>query len=122
MQEYDESFFRAKANKRAGITWLALIFIATIYYGIKTKNGEIARGYFIAFTVVGSQIDITSVRQIIAIMMQIKDLPSSLMLLSMLTFIVTLGLSAFFFIEITSLLLLAPYRSLPNPQITKRLL
>ena len=50
MQEYDESFFRAKANKRA---WLALIFIATIYYGIKTKNGEIARGYFIAFTVVG---------------------------------------------------------------------
>ena len=53
MQEYDESFFRAKANKRAGITWLALIFVATIYYGIKTKNGEIARGYFIAFTVVG---------------------------------------------------------------------
>ena len=53
MQEYDESFFRAKANKRAGITCLALIFIATIYYGIKTKNGEIARGYFIAFTVVG---------------------------------------------------------------------
>lgn len=53
MQEYDESFFRAKANKRACITWLALIFIATIYYGIKTKNGEIARGYFIAFTVVG---------------------------------------------------------------------
>ena len=53
IQEYDESFFRAKANKRAGITWLALIFIATIYYGIKTKNGEIARGYFIAFTVVG---------------------------------------------------------------------
>ena len=53
MQEYDESFFRAKANKRAGITWLALIFIATIYYGIKTKNGEIARGYFIAFKVVG---------------------------------------------------------------------
>ena len=53
MQEYDESFFRAKANKRAGITWLALIFIATIYYGIKTKNREIARGYFIAFTVVG---------------------------------------------------------------------
>ena len=53
MQEYDESFFRAKANKRAGITWLALIFIATIYYGIKTKNGEITRGYFIAFTVVG---------------------------------------------------------------------
>lgn len=53
MQEYDEAFFRAKANKRAGITWLALIFIAIIYYGIKTKNGEIARGYFIAFTVVG---------------------------------------------------------------------
>ena len=59
MQEYDESFFRAKANKRAGITWLALIFIATIYYGIKTKNGEIARGYFIAFTVVAGVTYIT---------------------------------------------------------------
>ena len=45
MQEYDESFFRAKANKRAGITWLALILIATVYYGIKTKSGEITKGY-----------------------------------------------------------------------------
>jgi hypothetical protein len=25
MQEYDESFFRAKANKRAGITWLLFL-------------------------------------------------------------------------------------------------
>ena len=33
MQEYDESFFRAKANKRAGITWLALIFIAFTVVG-----------------------------------------------------------------------------------------
>ncbi len=48
MQEYDESFFRAKANKRAGITWLALILIATVYYGIKTKSGEITKGYFTA--------------------------------------------------------------------------
>lgn len=46
MQEYDESFFRAKANKRAGITWLALILIATVYYGIKTKSGEITKGIF----------------------------------------------------------------------------
>lgn len=45
MQEYDESFFRAKANKRAGITWLALILIATVYYGIKTKSGEITKGF-----------------------------------------------------------------------------
>ena len=53
MQEYDESFFRAKANKRAGITWLALILIATVYYGIKTKSGEITKGYFTACMVVG---------------------------------------------------------------------
>lgn len=53
MQEYDESFFRAKANKRAGITWLALILIATVYYGIKTKSGEITKGYFTACMIVG---------------------------------------------------------------------
>lgn len=53
MQDYDESFFRAKANKRAGITWLALILIATVYYGIKTKSGEITKGYFTACMIVG---------------------------------------------------------------------
>lgn len=41
MQEYDESFFRAKANKRAGITWLALIFIATIYMVSRQRMGKL---------------------------------------------------------------------------------
>ena len=43
MQEYDESFFRAKATKRAGITWLALIFMRPYIMVSRQKNGEIAR-------------------------------------------------------------------------------
>ena len=38
MQEYDESFFRAKANKRAGITWLALIFIVRPYIMVSRQR------------------------------------------------------------------------------------
>ncbi len=53
MQKYDESFFREKANKRAGTTWLTLMIIVSIYYGIKVKFGSLQLGYFIAFSVVG---------------------------------------------------------------------
>lgn len=53
MQDYDEAFFRAKANKRAGTTWLILMVIATVYYGIKVFRGELANQYFVLFTVVG---------------------------------------------------------------------
>ncbi len=53
MQDYDEAFFRAKANKRAGSVWLILMVIATIYYGIKVFRGEVANQYFVLFTVVG---------------------------------------------------------------------
>ena len=35
MQDYDESFFIAKANKRASITWFVLLLIASVFYGIK---------------------------------------------------------------------------------------
>ncbi|MBQ8822597.1 MAG: methyl-accepting chemotaxis protein [Lachnospiraceae bacterium] len=35
MQSYDESYFRAKANKRAGTTWLVLLVFVTVYYGSK---------------------------------------------------------------------------------------
>lgn len=53
MQSYDESFFRAKANRRAGTTWVALMFIVTIYYGAKVYGGKLDAGYFTAFMIVG---------------------------------------------------------------------
>ena len=53
MEKYDESFFRAKANRKAGGTWLVLAIIITIYYGIKMTKGEFATGYFIASMFVG---------------------------------------------------------------------
>ena len=41
MQDYDESFFIAKANKRASITWFVLLLIASVFYGIKSARGTI---------------------------------------------------------------------------------
>ena len=41
MQNYDETYFRAKANRRAGTTWLILLLLVNIYYGIKV----ITKGY-----------------------------------------------------------------------------
>ena len=53
MQKYDESFFREKANKRAGTTWLTLMVIVSIYYGVKVSSGELQSKYFIIFSIVG---------------------------------------------------------------------
>ena len=39
MQNYDESYFRAKANKRAGTTWLLLLVFVTAYYCSKESVG-----------------------------------------------------------------------------------
>lgn len=41
MQEYDESFFRAKANKRAGITWLALILLRPYIMVSRQRMGKL---------------------------------------------------------------------------------
>ena len=41
MQEYDESFFITKANKRGGITWFILMIIVSVYYGIKVGTGKL---------------------------------------------------------------------------------
>jgi len=40
MQNYDETYFRAKANKRAGTTWLFLLLFVTVYYCSKQNVGE----------------------------------------------------------------------------------
>lgn len=49
MQEYDESFFITKANKRGGITWFILMIIVSVYYGIKVGTGKLDVGYFFMF-------------------------------------------------------------------------
>ena len=53
MQTYDEAYFRAKANRRAGTTWLMLLIIVSVYYGVKMAEGEVNRYQYIMFTVVG---------------------------------------------------------------------
>ena len=53
MQNYDEKYFNAKANKRAGTTWLALMLIVTVYYGVKAKSGDISMEWFVLFSAIG---------------------------------------------------------------------
>lgn len=53
MQNYDQSYFDAKANKRAKTTWVVLMIIVTVFYGAKMASGEVDIGRFIAFTVIG---------------------------------------------------------------------
>ena len=53
MQTYDENYFRAKANRRAGTTWLMLMVIITIYYGVKMMSGVMSMRWFIIFSIVG---------------------------------------------------------------------
>lgn len=53
MQNYDEAYFRGRANRRAGTTWLMLIIIVSVYYGVKMAQGEVGLKWFIMFTSVG---------------------------------------------------------------------
>ena len=53
MQEYDESFFITKANKRGGVTWFILMIIVSVYNGIKVGTGKLDVGYFFMFFTVG---------------------------------------------------------------------
>ncbi len=53
MQNYDEKYFNSKANRRAGTTWLALMLIVTVYYGVKASSGDISMDWFIVFSVIG---------------------------------------------------------------------
>lgn len=53
MQSYDEKFFNAKANRRAGTTWLTLMLIVTIFYAAKMAQGEISTNWFILFSIIG---------------------------------------------------------------------
>ena len=53
MENYNEAFFRAKTNKRASITWVLLLIVACIYYGIKVGIGTLTPGYYAAFAIAG---------------------------------------------------------------------
>lgn len=54
MQNYDEAYFRAKANKRAGTTWLVLLLLVNIYYGVKvTTKGYMSPSWQIVVVVLG---------------------------------------------------------------------
>jgi len=53
MNNYDEKYFDAKANRRAGTTWLVLMVIVTVYYAVKAQEGAIRNNWFTIFTVFG---------------------------------------------------------------------
>lgn len=53
MQSYDQKYFNAKANKRVGNTWLALMFIVTGYYGVKMMSGDVTTSWYILFCAIG---------------------------------------------------------------------
>ncbi len=53
MQEYDQKYFDAKANKRASITWFVLMVIVTVYYLAKVSSGELEMGKLVLFSVFG---------------------------------------------------------------------
>ena len=40
MEQYDEKLFRAKANMRAGTTFLVVVALTTIFYFSKMSKGE----------------------------------------------------------------------------------
>ena len=50
MQNYDEKYFNAKTNRRAGTAWLVLLLIITAFYGVKVMEGDIhVEVYFVFF-------------------------------------------------------------------------
>jgi len=53
MQNYDVKYFDGKANKRAGTTWLVLMLIVTIYYGVKMSQGVISTEWYVLFSAIG---------------------------------------------------------------------
>ncbi len=53
MQNYDEKYFIAKANKRASNTWLILMLIVTVYYTAKMGNGELRPKWFLMISMIG---------------------------------------------------------------------
>lgn len=53
VKDYDEKYFREKANKRANTTWLTLMLIVTVFYAAKISDGMISKSWFIILCAVG---------------------------------------------------------------------
>ncbi len=53
MNNYDEKYFNAKANRRAGTTWLVLMIIVTIYYSVKVGEGIVRSSWYTIFMIFG---------------------------------------------------------------------
>lgn len=53
MQNYDEKYFNAKTNRRAGTAWLVLLLLITLFYGIKVSEGDIHVEWFVLFSSIG---------------------------------------------------------------------
>ncbi len=53
METFDESFFRAKANRRAGTTWVVLMVLITIFYAQKLSLGDITKNWYIILIALG---------------------------------------------------------------------
>ena len=61
MQGYDERYFNARANKRAGTTWMTLLLIQTVFYLWKMSGGAVSGGWVAAFCGIGWSIFAVSV-------------------------------------------------------------
>ncbi len=53
MQNYDEMYFREKANMRGGITWIILMFLITVYYAAKLVSGMVSGSWYAMLLVFG---------------------------------------------------------------------
>ena len=53
MEQYDEKYFRAKANTRAGITFLVVMILTSVFYFFKMNKGEVEQDWFIKMVVIG---------------------------------------------------------------------
>lgn len=49
MRGYDQKYFDAKANTRAGTTWLSLLLIISVYYTVKMMEGAIGLWWYSIF-------------------------------------------------------------------------
>ncbi len=53
MQNYDEKYFRAKANRRAGVTWLILMLLITIFYTVSWQSGDVKITFYALAMIIG---------------------------------------------------------------------
>lgn len=53
MEQYDEKYFRAKANMRAGTTWLVVLVLVTLFYGQQQFIGAVEKSWYVILCVIG---------------------------------------------------------------------